>query len=84
MDEKQLKQCWKCKSSKNMPDDFARNGADSCCKQCRYQLNSEWAKANREKLRPKRAEYMKNYRKAKKELAALEKTPPVGQPDPEK
>ena len=36
------------------------------------QLNSEWAKANREKLRPQRAKYMQEWR-ARKKLEAAER-----------
>lgn len=55
------KRCWKCKADKTL-DNFARGSLDSVCKTCRYLLNAEWAKNNREKLRPKRAEYMRAYR----------------------
>jgi len=80
------KSCWKCKTEKQISD-FARSGKDSVCKTCRYELNAEWAKNNREKLRPKRAEYMRQYR-ARKEAEATAKAvaapPPVEPPkDPE-
>lgn len=67
------KNCWKCKENKLITD-FARSGADTCCKPCRYALNSEWAKNNRESLREGRKEYMRAYRAQKKaEKLALEK-----------
>ena len=60
------KHCWKCGDDK-LPTDFCRDGKDSVCKKCRYELNANWAKDNREKLRPKRAEYMRAYRARKLE-----------------
>lgn len=63
------KWCWRCKSNKIL-DQFCRGSKDSVCKKCRYELNAEWAKGNREKLRPKRAEYMKAYRKKIKDAKA--------------
>jgi len=62
------KKCWRCPPEKSEQplENFCRGGKDSVCKACRYQLNSEWAKTNRDKLRPKRAQYMKDYRAAKK------------------
>lgn len=73
------KKCWRCPPDKaEQPiENFCRDGKDSVCKQCRYQLNSEWAKDNREKLRPKRAEYMKEYRARKR----AEKKDPSKEPD---
>lgn len=59
------KKCWKCGDEKDAKKDFCRDGKDSVCKKCRYELNSEWAKENREKLRPKRAAYMREYRAKK-------------------
>lgn len=63
-----MKRCWRCpQDTEPKPlDEFCRGGKDSVCKKCRYELNSEWSKSNKEKLRPKRAEYMKAYRAAKK------------------
>jgi hypothetical protein len=62
------KRCWRCPLDRGEQplENFCRNGKDSVCKTCRYQLNSEWAKDNKDKLRPKRAEYMKRYRAAQK------------------
>lgn len=65
----ETKKCWKCGQPKSVPEDYCRDGKDSVCKQCRYELNSNWAKENREKLRPKRAEYMKRYRSRKAQEA---------------
>jgi hypothetical protein len=62
--EIKLKHCWKCNSEKPTSD-FCRAGIDSVCKTCRYALNAEWAKNNREKLRPRRADYMRAYRAKK-------------------
>lgn len=69
MDEQERvkKKCWKCTAEKDMLHDFCRDGKDSVCKACRYVMNSEWAKENREKLRPRRAEYMRKYRAQKAE-----------------
>lgn len=78
-----MKHCWKCHTDKPI-DKFCRKGKDSVCQPCRYDLNSEWAKNNREKLRPKRAEYMRNYRarKDKEEAAKLVPADPPKEPDP--
>lgn len=63
-----MKRCWRCPqdAAPKPLDEFCRGGKDSVCKKCRYELNSEWSKSNKEKLRPKRAEYMKAYRASKK------------------
>lgn len=65
------KHCWRCDQPRLLTE-YCRDGKDSVCKKCRYELNSEWAKENRERLRPKRAEYMRQYR-ANKAKAAKEK-----------
>ena len=70
----ETKKCWKCSEEKSIKDDYCRGGKDSVCKKCRYELNSEWAKENREKLRPKRAEYMRQYRARKAEEAKKKTT----------
>lgn len=78
-----MKRCWRCPadSAPKPLSEFCRNGKDSVCKACRYELNSEWSKNNREKLRPKRAEYMRTYRAKKAaEAAALPKTPDATPP----
>jgi len=82
MSDKPLnKTCWKCRVEFPI-DNFCRNGADNVCKPCRYKLNAEWASANREKLRPGRAEYMRQYRERKK--SKVQDTPPTaGSDDPE-
>jgi hypothetical protein len=72
------KKCWKCSEVKFVRD-FCRGGKDSVCKPCRYSLNAEWAKNNRPKQRPVRAEYMRDWRKKKKaeaEAAKLAQTQP--------
>jgi hypothetical protein len=65
------KRCWRCPPDKALQplSNFCRNGKDSACKTCRYELNAEWSKDNRESLRSKRAAYMKEYRRKKKEGA---------------
>ena len=64
-----LKYCWRCKTEKLITD-FCRNGKDNVCRICRYELNSEWSKNHRDTQRPKRTEYMRQYRKRKEEEAA--------------
>lgn len=80
------KKCWRCPDEKGEQpiENFCRSGADSVCKSCRYALNAEWAKNNREKLRPKRAEYMRQYRSKKnKEVATtVPVEPPKDPTDP--
>lgn len=70
MDDTRVKRCWRCPPDVALKtiENFCRNGKDSVCKKCRYELNAEWASDNREKLRSSRAEYMRQYR-AKKKLA---------------
>lgn len=79
MDTILTKRCWRCPAEKGEQslENFCRDGKDSVCKTCRYELNAEWAKNNREKLRPKRANYMRDYRarKAAEKLAAAQKPP---------
>ena len=89
--EPKLKRCWRCPSDKgDQPlENFCREGKDSVCKTCRYELNAEWAKNNREKLRPKRAEYMRAYRKkkddeAKLKIAIIVPVEPPKDPEPSK
>lgn len=64
MNDQDLKRCWRCDTTKPISE-YCRSGKDSVCSICRYALNSEWAKDNREKLRPKRAKYMREYRARK-------------------
>ena len=86
MDESVLKKhCWRCGGDKDPENDFCRDGKDSVCKPCRYELNAEWAKDNREKLRPRRASYMRDYRaklrkqKQEAEAKATVESPPSEQ-----
>lgn len=80
MDQPVQKHCWKCGNDKDLENDFCRDGKDSVCKTCRYELNADWAKNNREKLRPRRASYMRDYRakKRKEKQEAEAKTQAVG------
>ena len=72
-----MKNCWRCASADDgrravKPiEEFCRGGKDNVCRVCRCELNAIWAKENRDKLRPKRADYMRLYRSRKKTLAAL-------------
>lgn len=81
------KRCWRCppQTGPKPLSDFCRDGKDSVCKTCRYELNSEWSKENRVKLRPKRAEYMRKYRASKKGQKPSDDanpTPPATPTDP--
>jgi hypothetical protein len=85
--EQLTKKCWRCPPEKGDQsiESFCRKGKDSVCKKCRYELNAEWAKDNRDKLRPKRATYMKEYRAKKKvEMEALKAAVKTSLTDPQK
>jgi hypothetical protein len=57
----ETKWCWHCKEYKLLAQ-FCRDGNDTCCKACRYMLNSSWQKKNREKMRERKMLYMRKWR----------------------